>query len=150
MEILAYLVYILPFIVFSPILIIGIIKFKNLFSYKKSNLEYTEAKLTKTDYASMYQHSRAGISYTTYGYQKIGTYVFTIDDREYEFKYSSDRDHGFLPDTITACYPKGKPQKAFAEGNAPFVKGFFNAITWIFVYYVVSISVLMLAIHFFL
>jgi hypothetical protein len=35
------LVYILPFAVFSPILIIGIIKFKNVFSYKKSNLENT-------------------------------------------------------------------------------------------------------------
>ena len=144
------LVYILPFAVLSPILIIGIKKFIDLFGYKKSNLEYAEAKLTRTDYDSMYQHSRAGISYTTYGYQKIGTYVFTVDDTEYEFKYSSDRDHGFLPDTITACYPKGKPQKAFAEGNAPFVKGFFNAITWILVYYIVSCTALILAIHFFL
>lgn len=143
------LVYILPFAVLSPILIIGIIKFKNLFSYKKSNLEYTEAKLTRTDYDSMYQHSRAGISYTTYGYQKIGTYVFTVNDTEYEFKYSSDRDHGFLPDTITACYPKGKPKKAFAEGNAPFVKGFFNAITWILVYFIASSMVFAVAFHFF-
>lgn len=143
------LVYILPFAVLSPILIIGIIKFKNLFSYKKANLEYAEAKLTKTDYDSMYQHSRAGISYTTYGYQKIGTYVFTVDDTEYEFKYSSDRDHGFLPDTITACYPKGKPKKAFAEGNAPFVKGFFNAITWILVYFIASSMVFAVAFHFF-
>lgn len=144
------LVYILPFAVLSPILIIGIIKFKNLFSYKKSNLEYTEAKLTKTDYASMYSRTRAAGSYTAYSYTKIGTYVFTVDDTEYEFKYSSDRDHGFLPDTITACYPKGKPQKAFAEGNAPFVKEFFNAITWILVYYIVSGTALILAIHFFL
>ena len=143
------LVYILPFAVLSPILIIGIIKFKNLFSYKKANLEYAEAKLTKTDYDSMYQHSRAGISYTTYGYQKIGTYVFTVDDTEYEFKYSSDRDHGFLPDTIKACYPKGKPKKAFAEGNAPFVKGFFNAITWILVYFIASSMVFAVAFHFF-
>lgn len=143
------LVYILPFAVLSPILIIGIIKFKNLFSYKKTNLEYAEAKLTKTDYDSMYQHSRAGISYTTYGYQKIGTYVFTVDDKEYEFKYSSDRDHGFLPDTITACYPKGKPKKAFAEGNTPFVRDFFNAITWILVYFIASSMVFAVAFHFF-
>lgn len=144
------LVYILPFAVLSPILIIGIKKFIDLFGYKKSNLEYTEAKLTKTDYASMYSRTPAAGSYTAYSYTKIGTYVFTVDDTEYEFKYSSDRDHGFLPDTITACYPKGKPQKAFAEGNAPFVKGFFNAITWILVYYIVSCTALILAIHFFL
>ncbi len=139
------LVYILPFVVFSPILIIGIIKFKNLFSYKKENLEYTEAKLTKNDYASLYQHARAGISYTTYGYQKIGTYVFTVDDTEYELKYSSDRDHGYLPDTITACYPKGKPQKAFAEGNTPFVKEFFNAVLFIFIYVIVATSAICIA-----
>ena len=143
------LVYILPFAVLSPVLIIGIIKFKNLFSYKKSNLEYTEAKLTKTDYASMYSNTRAAGSYVAYSYAKIGTYVFTVDDKEYEFKYSSDRDHGFLPDKITACYPKGKPQKAFAEGNAPFVKGFFNAITWILVYFIASSMVFAVAFHFF-
>ena len=55
------LVYILPFAVLSPILIIGIKKFIDLFSYKKSNLEYTEAKIKKTDYDSMWQHARAGI-----------------------------------------------------------------------------------------
>ena len=144
------LVYILPFAVLSPILIIGIKKFIDLFGYKKSNLEYTEAKLTKTDYDSMWQHARAGISYTTYGYKKIGTYVFTVDDTEYEFKYSSDRDHGFLPDKITACYPKGKPKKAFAEGNTPFVRDFFNALTWCLVYFIASSMVFAVAMHFFL
>lgn len=143
------LVYILPFAVLSPILIIGIKKFIDLFGYKKSNLEYTEAKLTKTDYDSMWQHARAGISYTTYGYKKIGTYVFTVDDTEYEFKYSSDRDHGFLPDKITACYPKGKPKKAFAEGNTPFVRDFFNALTWCLVYFIASSMVFAVAFHFF-
>ena len=144
------LVYILPFAVLSPILIIGIKKFIDLFGYKKSNLEYTEAKLTKTDYDSMWQHARAGISYTTYGYKKIGTDVFTVDDTEYEFKYSSDRDHGFLPDKITACYPKGKPKKAFAEGNTPFVRDFFNALTWCLVYFIASSMVFAVAMHFFL
>ncbi len=144
------LIYILPFAVFSPILIIGIKKFIDLFGYKKSNLEYTEAKLTKTDYASMYSRTRSATAYTTYSYQKIGTYIFSVDGKEYEFKYSSDRDHGYLPDTITACYPKGKPQNAFAEGNTPFVKVFFNAVTWIFVYAIVSPMVLALAQYFFL
>lgn len=143
------LVYILPFAVLSPILIIGIKKFVDIFGYKKSNLEYTEAKLTKTDYASMYSRTRAAGSYTAYSYTKIGTYVFTVDDTEYEFKYSSDRDHGFLPDTITACYPKGKPKKAFAEGNTPFVRDFFNAITWILVYFIASSMVFAVAFHFF-
>ena len=129
------LVYILPFAVLSPILIIGIKKFIDLFSYKKSNLEYINAKRKKTEYDNMWQHARAGISYTTYGYKKVGTYVFNVEDKEYEFSYSSDRDHGFLPDTITACYPKGKPQKAFAEGNTPFIKEFFHAFMWCFVYF---------------
>ena len=144
------LVYILPFAVFSPILIIGIIKFKNLLGYRKSNLEYTNAERKNTEYDSMWQHARAGISYTTYGYKKVGIYVFTVEDKEYEFSYSSDRDHGYLPDTIIACYPKGKPQKAFAEGNAPFVKSFFNAVTWIFVYFILSTMTLTVATYFFL
>ena len=144
------LVYILPFAVFSPILIIGILKFKNIFGYKKANLEYTEAKLKKTDYDSMWQHARAGISYTTYGYKKVGTYVFTVEDKEYEFSYSSDRDHGYLPDTITACYPKGKPQKAFAEGNTPYIRAFFNALTWCLVYFIMSTTALAVAQIFFL
>ncbi|MBR5234400.1 MAG: hypothetical protein IKW03_09335 [Clostridia bacterium] len=143
------LVYILPFAVFSPVLIIGILKFKNLFSYKKANLEYIEAERKKTEYDSMWQHARAGISYTTYGYKKIGTYVFSVDDVEYEFAYSSDRDHGYLPDKITACYPKGKPQKAFAEGNAPFVKGFFTALVWCIAYFIVSLSVFSGLMYFF-
>lgn len=151
MEILvSILVYTLPFAVFSPILIIGIKKFIDLFSYKKSNLEYTEAKIKKTDYDSMWQHARAGISYTTYGYKKVGTYVFNVEDKEYEFSYSSDRDHGFLPDTITACYPKGKPQKAFAEGNTPYIRDFFNALTWCLVYFIMSTTALAVAQIFFL
>ena len=144
------LVYILPFAVFSPILIIGIKKFIDLFGYKKSNLEYTEAKLTKTDYASMYSRTRAAGSYTAYSYTKIGTYVFNVEDKEYEFSYSSDRDHGFLPDTITACYPKGKPQKAFAEGNTPYIRDFFNALTWCLVYFIMSTTALAVAQIFFL
>ena len=144
------LVYILPFAVFSPILIIGIIKFKNLFDYRKSNLEYTNAERKNTEYDSMWQHARAGISYTTYGYKKVGTYVFNVEDKEYEFSYSSDRDHGYLPDKITACYPKGKPQKAFAEGNTPFVGSFFNALTWCLVYVIATSSAIMVATHFFL
>ena len=144
------LVYILPFAVFSPVLIIGIIKFKNLFGYRKSNLEYINAERKKTEYDSMWQHARAGISYTTYGYKKVGTYVFNVEDKEYEFSYSSDRDHGFLPDTITACYPKGKPQKAFAEGNTPFIKEFFHAFMWCFVYFIMSTTALAVAQIFFL
>ena len=144
------LVYILPFAVFSPVLIIGIIKFKNLIGYRKSNLEYINAKRKKTEYDSMWQHARTGISYTTYGYKKVGTYVFTVEDKEYEFSYSSDRDHGYLPDTITACYPKGKPQKAFAEGNAPFVKGFFTALVWCLAYFLVSFFVFSVALYYFI
>ncbi len=132
------LVYILPFVVFSPVLIIGIKKFIDLFGYKKSNLEYTEAKLIRTDYDSMYSRTRSETAYTTYSYKKIGTYGFNANGNEYELTYSSDRDHGYLPDTITACYPKGKPHEAFAEGNTPFIKKFFNAVLFIFIYVIVA------------
>ena len=144
------LIYILPFAVLSPILIIGILKFRNVSGYKKSNLEYTEAKLKKTDYDSMWQPTRPATAYTTYGYKKMGTYVFNVNDIEYELTYSADRDHGFLPDTITACYPKGKPQKAFAEGNTPFVKDFAHAFMWCFCYFIAASSGAMIADCFFL
>ena len=73
------LIYILPFAVFSPLLIIGILKFRRMFSYRKANLEHTEARRKETSYDSMWQHARAGISYTTYGYKKVGTYAFERD-----------------------------------------------------------------------
>lgn len=150
MEIKEILVYVIPFAVFSPVLIIAIKKFVGLFGYKKENLEYTKARRKETAYDSMWQHPRAGISYTTYGYKKTGTYVFNIGDDEYEMTYSSDRDHGFLPDTITACYPKGKPEKAFAEGNTPFIKEFFNVIKYLFIYGCLSTTALILATFFLL
>ena len=53
MEIKELLVYILPFVVFSPILIIGIKKFIGIFGYKKANIEYTKAKRSETNYDSM-------------------------------------------------------------------------------------------------
>ncbi len=139
------LIYILPFAVFSPILIIGIKKFIGIFGYKKANLEYTKAKRTETNYDSMWQHARAGISYTTYGYKKTGVYIFSVDGKEYKMEYSSDRDHGYLPDEITVCYPKGKPQKAFAEGNTPFIKNFFIATVWCLAYFILSSSAIMIA-----
>ena len=132
------LIYILPCAVFSPLLIIGILKFKRMFSYRKANLVCTEARRKETSYDSMWQHTRAGISYTTYGYKKVGTYVFNVEDKEYEFNYSSDRDNGYLPDIITACYPKGRPQDAFAEGNTPFIKMFATAFLFVFIYCMLS------------
>lgn len=139
------LIYILPFAVCSPLLIIGITRFKNLFSYKKSNLEYTEATLIKTDYDSMYSRTRSATAYTIYSYQKIGTYRFVLDGKEYEFTYSADREHGHLPKKITACYPKGKPQKAFEENHAPAVKEFFRAALFIFLYLVFSQQLVLIA-----
>lgn len=132
------LIYILPFAVFSPLLIIGILKFRKMFFFRKANLVCTVARRKEIAYDSMWQHTRASISYTTYGYKKVGTYAFELDGREYELEYSSDRDHGYLPDTITACYPKGRPQDAFAEGNTPFIKMFSNAFLFVFIYFMLS------------
>lgn len=129
------LIYILPFAVCSPLLIIGIIRFVRLSDYKASNLEKTEATRTKTDYDYMRTGSNATYAYS---YQKIGTYTFELDGKTYEFTYSADREHGHLPEKITACYPKGKPQKAFAEYHAPVVKDFFRAALFIFLYVIFS------------
>ena len=132
------LIYAIPFAVFSPLLIIGILKFRKMFLFRKANIECTRARRKETAYDSMWQHARAGVSYTTYGYKKVGTYAFELDGREYELTYSSDRDNGYLPDTITACYPKGRPQDAFAEGNTPFIKMFANAFLFVFIYCMLS------------
>lgn len=150
MEIKELLVYILPFVVFSPILIIGIKKFIGIFGYKKANIEYAKAKRSETNYDSMWHHARTGISYQTYGYKKTGVYIFSVDGKEYKTVYSSDRDHGYLPDEITVCYPKSKPQKAFAEGNTPFIKEFFHSFVFFFVYGVLTSTALMLATFFLL
>ena len=140
------LIYILPFAVCSPLLIIGIIKFKNLFGYKKSNLEKTQAELIKTDYTS----SRMGSQSTyTYSYITVGTYRFVLDGKEYELTYTVDRQIGHLPKTITACYPKGKPKKAFEENHAPIVKEFFNSLTFLFIYGVASSTILLVALYIF-
>lgn len=141
------LIYILPFAVCSPLLIIGIIKFKNLFGYKKSNLEKTQAELIKTDYTSSRMGSR---STYTYSYIKIGTYRFLLDGKEYKLTYTVDRQVGHLPKTITACYPKGRPHKAFEENHAPIVKEFFNAVAFVAIYGVAVSNILLLCQLFFL
>lgn len=133
-------------VICSPLLIIGIIRFVNLFSYRASNIEKTEATLKRTDYTSSHMMSRSDY---TYSYIKMGIYVFEIDGNEYEFIYSSDRDHGYLPEKITACYPKGKPHKAYAEGNPPLVKSFFNAVLFIFLYGIATATVFIVAEYFF-
>lgn len=140
------LIYILPFAVCSPLLIIGIIKFRNLFGYKKENLEKTEAELIKTDYDSSRMGSR---STYTYSYITVGTYRFYLDGKEYDLTYTVDRQIGHLPKTITACYPKGKPQKAFPENHAPYVKEFFTAAAFIAVYGVVASNILLVALYIF-
>lgn len=129
------LIYILPFAVCSPLLIIAIIRFVRLSDYKAANLEKTEATLRKTDYGDSGLQSHS--SYT-YSYTKIGTYSFELDGNTYEFTFSADRELGHLPEKITACYPKGKPNKAFAEYHAPVVKEFFKAALFIFLYLVSS------------
>lgn len=141
------LVYILPFAVCSPLLIIGIIKFRNLFSYKKSNLEKTEAELIKTDYTSSRMGSR---STYTYSYISVGTYSFNLDGKEYKLTYTVDRQIGHLPKKITACYPQGKPQKAFPENHAPYVKEFFTAVAFIAAYGIAASNLLLLCQLFFL
>ena len=140
------LIYILPFAVCSPLLIIGILKFRNLFGYKKSNLESVEAELVKTDYTS----SRMG-SYSnyTYSYITVGTYRFILDGKEYELTYTVDRQVGHLPQKITACYPKGKPNKAFEENHAPFVKEFFTAAGFIAAYTIAAANILLIALYIF-
>ena len=140
------LIYIIPFVVCSPLLIIGIIKFANLFSYKKINLDYIEATLTKTDYDSSGSQS---LSNYTYSYSKIGTYTFDLDGKTYEFTYSADREHGHLPKKITACYPKGKPQKAFEENHAPIVKEFFNSVKFLFIYGILSLIIFIILLYVF-
>ena len=140
------LIFIIPFAVCSPLLIIGILKFRNLFSYKKSNLEKTEAELTKTDYTSSRMGSRSNY---TYSYITVGTYRFILDGKEFELTHTVDRQIGHLPKKITACYPKGKPHKAFPENHAPIVKEFFNALTFLFVYGVVSSIILLIALYIF-
>lgn len=140
------ILFVIVFILCSPLLIIGIIRFVNLFGYKASNIAKTEATLQKTDYSDLRTWSHS--SYNTYSYMKIGTYRFELDGQEYEFTYSSDREYGYLPDTITACYPKGKPHKAFAEGNTPFIKEFFNAFLFIFLYAIVPSTISIVVYHF--
>lgn len=141
------LIYILPFAVCSPLLIIGIIKFRNLFGYKKSNLEQTEAELIKTDYTSSRMGSR---STYTYSYISVGTYSFNLDGKEYKLTYTVDRQIGHLPKKITACYPKGKPQKAFPENHAPYVKEFFTAVAFIAAYGIAASNLFLLCQLFFL
>ena len=140
------LIYIIPFAVCSPLLIIGILKFRNLFSYKKSNLESVEAELEKSDYTS----SRMGSNSTyTYSYLTVGTYKFEVDGKEYNLTYTVDRQIGHLPKKLTACYPKGRPHKAFEEHHAPIVKEFFTAAAFIAGYGIAASQILLIALYIF-
>ena len=141
------LIYIIPFAVCSPLLIIGILKFRNLFGYKKSNLESVEAELIKSDYTS----SRMGSNSTyTYSYLTVGTYKFEVDGKEYKLTYTVDRQIGHLPKKLTACYPKGRPHKAFEENHAPIVKEFFTAAAFVGIYVIAASNLLLLCQLFFL
>ena len=140
------LIYIIPFAVCSPLLIIGILKFRNLSGYKKSNLESVEAELVKTDYTSSRMGSR---STYTYSYITVGTYRFVLDGMEYELTHTVDRQIGHLPQKITACYPKGKPHKAFEENHAPFVKEFFTAAAFVGIYAIAAANILLIALYIF-
>ena len=140
------LIYVIPFAACLPLLILGILKFKSLSGYKKSNLEKTQAELIKTDYTSSKMGS--GSNYT-YSYISVGTYRFYLDGKEYELKYTVDRQIGHLPKTITACYPKGRPHKAFEENHAPYVKDFFIAVAFIAAYGIAASQISLIALYIF-
>ena len=85
----------------------------------------------------------------TYSYLTVGTYKFEVDGKEYNLTYTVDRQIGHLPKKLTACYPKGRPHKAFEENHAPIVKEFFTAAAFIAAYVIAASNILLIALYIF-